>query len=105
MDWKPVMSKFPAQAAVNRKIVRKMHAIKRDVDLKMNIRRLNGSLISKGKYRMANKLKQLFGIDYELRDITQEKITDAGTQQLIKQIQPLELEEGNKAELYFFQLA
>ena len=82
-----------------------MHAIKRDVDLKIDIRRMNGSLISKGKHRMANKLKQLFGIDYELQDITQEKKTDAGTQLLIKQIQPLELGEGNKAELYFFQLA
>ena len=31
---------------------------------------------------MANKLKQFFGIDYEIRDITQEKKTDAATQQL-----------------------
>ncbi|BBB49688.1 hypothetical protein [Pelolinea submarina] len=53
---------------------------------------------------MANKLKQLFGIDYELRDITQEKNTDAETQQLIKKIQKLELAEGNKFELYFFLL-
>ena len=53
---------------------------------------------------MANKLKQLLGIDYELRDITQEKKTDAGTQPLIKQIQKLELAEGNKFELYFFLL-
>ena len=53
---------------------------------------------------MANKLKQLFGIDYELRDITQEKKTDAATQQLIKQMQKLEMEAGNKFELYFFQL-
>jgi hypothetical protein len=81
-----------------------MRTVKLDVDLKMNIRRKNGSLISKGKHRMANKLKQLFGIDYELRDITQEKKTDAGTQQLIKKIQKLELAEGNKFELYFFLL-
>ena len=53
---------------------------------------------------MANKLKQFFGIDYEIRDITQEKKTDAATQQLTKQIQKLKLTEGNNFELYFFQL-
>jgi hypothetical protein len=53
---------------------------------------------------MANKLKQLFGIDYEMRDITQENKPNAATQQLIKQIQQLEIEEGNKFELYFFLL-
>jgi hypothetical protein len=38
MDWKPAMGKSPSQDAVIRRNIRKMHAIKRDVDLKMNIR-------------------------------------------------------------------
>lgn len=53
---------------------------------------------------MTNKLKQLFGIDYEIRDITQENKLKSGTQSLIKQIQQLEIEEGNRFELYFFLL-